>query len=125
MSSTSSGSTLSCLAAMPLSLSAIRSAARWAATAVGGEAAGIRAGGDRPLIFRRVHLQHHVDVVRREAEPFRDDLRQHGLMPLPLHGDVGRHRDRAERMMLTVTIDTAPFLGPALSRASGVSSVDR
>src|SRR3954454_3532848 len=35
-SSTSSGSTLSCLAAMPLSLSAIRSAARWAATAVPG-----------------------------------------------------------------------------------------
>ena len=61
-------STLSCLAAMALSLSRICAAAMCAATAVPErEAAGIGAGGDRPLILRGVDFQHHFDVVGLQA----------------------------------------------------------
>ncbi len=98
-SSTSSGSTLSCLAAMPLSLSAIRVAGDMRGDrGARREAAGIGAGGDRPLVLGGVHLQHDVDVVGPQAELVGDDLRQHGLVALPLHGDVGGHRHRAERI---------------------------
>ena len=62
------------------------------------EAAGVGAGGDRPLVLRGVHLQRHVDVVGRKPQLVGDDLRQHGLVALTLHGDVGGHRHCAERI---------------------------
>ena len=91
--------TLSCFAAMPLSFSA--SCAGRHVRGDGGarrEAAGVGAGGDRPLVLRRVHLQGHVDVVGLQPQLVGDDLRQHRLVALALHGDVGGHRHRAERI---------------------------
>ena len=63
-----------------------------------GEAARIGAGRDRPLILGGVDFQHHFDVVGLQPEFARDDLRQHGLVALALHRDVGGDRHRAERI---------------------------
>jgi hypothetical protein len=55
-----------------------------------------------------------------------DDLRQHRLVALALHGDVGgRPKPQPSGSTLTVTIEVAPFFGPAFSRVFGVSKVER
>ncbi len=53
-----------------------------------------------------------LDVVRDEPEPVGDDLRQHGLVALALHGDVGGHRDRAERIDVDGDHGHRAVLGP-------------
>ena len=62
------------------------------------EAARVGAGGDRPLVLRGVHLERHVDVAGLQSQLVGDDLRQHRLVALALHGDVGGDRNRAERI---------------------------
>ena len=90
-----------------------------------GEAARIGAGRDRPLILGGVDFQHDFDVV-----DFRPSSRAticastvSWLWPCTVTSAVTETAPSGS--ILTVAIDTAPFLGPAFSRACAVISVDR
>ena len=85
----------------------------------------IRACGDRPLVLCRIHFECDIHVVRLKTELLGDDLGEHGLMPLALHVTSAVTETAPSGSTLTVTIDTAPFFGPAFSRASAVSKFDR
>ena len=69
-----------------------------------GKTARIGAGRDRPLVLRGVHFQHDFDIVAFQAELIGNDLRQHGLVALALHRDVGGDRDGAERINIHLSL---------------------
>ena len=124
--SMSSGRTLSCLAAIAASRSRIclaghmrrhRGARR--------EAAGIGARRDRPRVLGGVDFQHDVDVVGLQAELVGDDLRQHGVVALPLHRDIGGHRHRAERIDIDRDHRNRAVLRPGLLARLGRSAGSR